>query len=103
MSAYGFVVKPMTDDVEYFDIALYMDNGISLKRYNEIINALEEIGLVFYEDETEFDEDFTYLHAQYPDTIPFPKLEQIIEGIGNIYIDYDAMADWMDDYVEDSE
>lgn len=94
----------MTDDVEYFDLALYMDNNITLGRYNEIIDALEGIGFVFYDDETEFDEDNTFLYAQYPDTIPFPKLEKIIEGFnGDICIDYDAMADWMDDYAEDSE
>lgn len=85
----------MTDDVEYFDLALLVDNNISLRRFNEIRDALEDIEVFIIDEETEYDDNYTYLTAQYPDTIPFSELVEFIEGMcGHVAIDYETMEEW---------
>ena len=83
---------------EYYDIALYFDGSITLTKFHELVDKLRDAGLELDLLFMDVDEDGIFMDARYDsDQFPaFPQVEQIIDSLDGVELDYETMSEWVE-------
>ena len=85
----------MTDTVEYCDVALLLPSSVTLARMDEVFRELSENEI-----------DVNYCSFSFtPEGLSFvaecdsgrSDIADVIDGIADVELDLDTMADWMDE------
>lgn len=82
---------------ENYEIELFFDGSITLKRLAELMDILKSSGIKLDELMMEIEDEGIYMEAEYNtnDYPAFPEIEALIESLDGVEIDYETMAEWM--------
>ena len=80
-----------------YEIELFFDGNITLKRLAELMDILKSSGIKLDELMMEIEDEGIYMEAEYNtnDYPAFPEIEALIESLDGVEIDYETMAEWM--------
>lgn len=82
---------------DYYEIELFFDGNITLKRLAELMDILKSSGIKLDELMMEIEDEGIYMEGEYNtnDYPAFPEIEALIESLDGVEIDYETMAEWM--------
>ena len=80
-----------------YEIELFFDGSITLKRLAELMDILKSSGIWLDELMMEIEDEGIYMEAEYNtnDYPAFPEIEALIESLDGVELDYETMAEWM--------
>ena len=90
----------MTERRGYYDVALFIDGKCSVSKVYSILDALSEEDVDVDYSTVEFQSDGMYMEARTYREDVVSVVERIHEDHGWIVIDYDTMADWVNEEAE---
>lgn len=82
---------------DYYEIELFFDGSITLKRLAELMDILGSSGIMLDFMTMEIEDEGIYMEAEYNtnDYPAFPEIEALIESLDGVELDYETMAEWM--------
>lgn len=85
--------RPMTSRRGYYDVALFFPATVTLGRFHELLDSLDDHDINVDYASLEFASDGLYCDAK---TSVSEGIEALIKDIGNgdIALDWDTMAEW---------
>ena len=75
-----------------YELVLFIPGGVSLTRTKEILEKLDDLDIEVDYGSLDFQDNGLFIDAGFSSDID--NIEETINSIGDIEIDWDSMADW---------